>query len=42
MEHTSRLIEMSYEQTARFLEGRMPVIEQTDPDGTVETVLPGR
>lgn len=42
MEHTSQLIEMSYEQTVRFLEGRTPVIEQSDPDGTVETLLPGR
>lgn len=42
MEHTARLIEMSYEQTTRFLEGRLPVVEATDEDGAVETVVPGR
>lgn len=42
MEHTSRLIQMSYEQTTRFLEGRSPVVEETSADGSVETVLPGR
>ncbi len=42
MEHTGRLIETSYEQTARFLEGGVEVAEATDEEGAVETVIPGR
>ncbi len=42
MEHTGKLIEVSYEQTARFLDGRTDVIEETSPDGTVETITSGR
>jgi len=42
MEHTNRLIETSYEQTARFLDGRTAVVEETHGDGTVETLTPGR
>jgi NTE family protein len=40
MEHTAKLIEISYEQTARFLDGRSDFVEQTDPTGTVETIAP--
>lgn len=41
MEHTAALIEISYEQTARFLDGRTEVVETTDGDGTVETITSG-
>jgi NTE family protein len=40
MEHTSKLIEMSYEQTSRFLAGRTDVVEEAHGDGTIETVAP--
>jgi NTE family protein len=40
MEHTSKLIEMSYEQTSRFLAGRTDVVEEVHGDGTIETVAP--
>lgn len=40
MEHTAKLIEISYEQTARFLDGRSDIVEETDPDGRVETITP--
>ncbi|HJR46218.1 MAG TPA: patatin-like phospholipase family protein [Actinomycetota bacterium] len=38
MEHTATLIEMAYEQTARFLDGRTDIVETTSTDGTVETI----
>jgi NTE family protein len=40
MEHTGRLIELSYEQTSKFLEGRTDVVEEESPDGTVEVIAP--
>jgi hypothetical protein len=40
MEHTAKLIEISYEQTARFLDGRTDVVSATDPEGRVETIAP--
>lgn len=38
MEHTAKLIELSYEQTARFLDGRDDIVEESSADGSVETV----
>ncbi|MEA2433676.1 MAG: hypothetical protein QOG54_1133 [Actinomycetota bacterium] len=40
MEHTGRLIELSYDQTSRFLEGRTDIIDAESPDGTVEVIAP--
>jgi NTE family protein len=40
MEHTGRLIELSYEQTSRFLDGRTETIDTESPDGTVEVIAP--
>ena len=40
MEHTAKLIEISYEQTARFLDGRTDFVEHTDPGGSIETIAP--
>jgi hypothetical protein len=42
MEHTGKLIEISYEQTARFLDGRSDFVEESDPTGTIETIAPTR
>ncbi len=41
MEHTGKLIELSYEQTSAFLDGRSQVVRETSRDGSVETVAPG-
>jgi len=42
MEHTGKLIEISYEQTARFLDGRTDFVEESDPTGAIETIAPTR
>jgi len=42
MEHTGQLIEISYEQTANFLDGRTDFVEESDPTGTIETIAPTR
>lgn len=42
MEHTAKLIEISYEQTARFLDGRTDIVEETSVGGSVETIAPTR
>jgi NTE family protein len=40
MEHTGRLITMSYENTSRFLEGRTEVVERELAEGAVEVIEP--
>jgi NTE family protein len=40
MEHTNKLIELSYEQTSRFLEGRTDVVDEESPDGSLEVIAP--
>jgi NTE family protein len=40
MEHTPKLIETSYEQTARFLDGGMAIVEESHAEGKIETVAP--
>ena len=42
LEHTGKLIEISYEQTARFLDGRTDFVEDGDPTGRIETIAPTR
>ena len=42
LEHTAKLIEISYEQTARFLDGRTDFVEGGDPTGAIETIAPTR
>lgn len=42
LEHTAKLIEISYEQTARFLDGRTDFVEDNDPTGRIETIAPTR
>jgi NTE family protein len=40
LEHTSKLIDISYEQTRRFLSGRTDVVEEETGGGTVEVIAP--
>ncbi|HZA20155.1 MAG TPA: patatin-like phospholipase family protein, partial [Actinomycetota bacterium] len=40
LEHTSKLIDLSYEQTRRFLSGRTDVIEEETGRGSVEVIAP--
>lgn len=38
MEHTAKLIEISYEQTSRFLNGDVEVVERTSDEGAVGAI----
>jgi NTE family protein len=40
LEHTSKLIDLSYEQTRRFLSGRTDVVEEETGGGSVEVIAP--
>ena len=42
MEHTPKLIEMSYEQTKRFLEGATGVVTSEAEDASVEVIAPAK
>ena len=42
LEHTARLIDLSYEETSRFLSGRTEVETQTVGDATVEVIAPAK
>lgn len=42
MEHTDKLIDLSYEETSRFLSGEHRAVESTVGDATVEVIAPAK